>query len=64
VEVEGLDSAALSRWLLDEWRIVVTPILHQEFQGIRVSPHVYTRREEIDRFVRAMRTAIRDGIPV
>lgn len=63
VEVEGVDTAALASHLWSAHRILVTPIGHAEFTGLRISPSVYTRPEELDRFVDAMRDVIRNGLP-
>ena len=63
VEIEGIDPGELTNWLFREHRIIVTPIVHDEFQGIRVSPSVYTTGEEIERFVDAMEYAVREGLP-
>jgi selenocysteine lyase/cysteine desulfurase len=63
VEIEGVDSGALNTWLWDRHRIISVAIKHAEFQGIRVSPSVYTRPEELDRFVDAMAHVARHGIP-
>ena len=60
--VEGMDPGKLGGWLLDKHRIVSTPIVHPEFQGIRVTPNVYTMAEEIDTFSDAVLKAIRTGI--
>ena len=62
VELEGIEPGALTTWLWRRHRIIVTPIVHAEFRGIRVSPSVYTTLEEIDRFAEAMERAARDGI--
>ena len=35
-------------------RIIATPITHEEFEGLRVTPNVYTTLEEIDTFAGAM----------
>ena len=35
-------------------RIITTPIPHEEFQGVRVTPNVYTTLEEVDTFAAAM----------
>jgi selenocysteine lyase/cysteine desulfurase len=40
--------------LWEKWRIVVTPINHAEYSGIRVTPNVYTTLQEIDIFADAM----------
>jgi len=63
VEIEGIDPGDLTNWLWDEHRIIVTPINHAEFRGLRVSPSVYTTLEELDRFVDAMAHAARHGLP-
>jgi selenocysteine lyase/cysteine desulfurase len=63
VEIEDVDPGQLTNWLFAEYRIIVTPIVHDEFRGIRVSPSVYTTPEEIDRFVEAMEVVIREGLP-
>jgi selenocysteine lyase/cysteine desulfurase len=44
-------------------RIIVTPIPHEEFQGVRVTPNVYTTLDEVDRFADAMMTVVRKGLP-
>jgi len=62
VQVDGLEPADLTRWLLQEHGIVVTPIVHDQFQGIRVSPSVYTTPAEVDRFADAMEAAITRGL--
>jgi selenocysteine lyase/cysteine desulfurase len=49
--VDGLDPSKLGAWLLGKHRIVTTPIVFPEFSGIRVTPNVYTTRDEIDVFV-------------
>jgi len=63
VEIEGVDPGELTSWLFRQHRIIVTPIKHDEFQGIRVSPSVYTTSEEISRFVDAMQHVVDEGLP-
>ncbi len=63
MQIDGVDSKALSRHLLKRHGIVVTPILHDQFEGIRVSPSVYTTPAEIDRFCMAIEAVVRDGGP-
>ena len=60
--VDGLDFTQLGSWLLANYRIVNTPILHPEFNGIRITPNVYTTLDEIDTFADAVTTAIKKGI--
>lgn len=62
VSIDGLEFGALSTWLMSKHRIVNTPILHAEFNGLRITPNVYTTVDEIDTFADAMTYAIRKGI--
>lgn len=62
VEILGTDPGKLADWLLTKKGIFVTGIGHPSFQGIRVSPNVYTTLEEIDRFKEAMIEAATVGI--
>lgn len=63
VQIEGIDSRALGSHLWNRHRIFTTPILHAQFEGLRISPSVYTTLEEIDRFGDAMEAVLRDGLP-
>ncbi len=63
VQIERVDSEALTTHLWDRHRIITVAIKHPEFEGIRVSPSVYTQLEELDRFVGAMTQVVRNGLP-
>jgi selenocysteine lyase/cysteine desulfurase len=60
--VEGLDHGKLGTFLWEKHRIIVTPITHHDFNGIRITPNVYTTLEEIDTFSSAVEGALRSGI--
>ena len=75
VEIDGVAPGALNRWLYSKHRIVTTVIRHEDterddvppeervtFRGLRITPHVYTTRAELQRFVGAMRLAAEHGI--
>lgn len=62
VDVDGLDNVKLGAWLMNNYRIVNTPIVHPEFRGIRITPNVYTTVDEIDTFSDKMLLAIKNGI--
>jgi selenocysteine lyase/cysteine desulfurase len=53
-QVEGLESAALVKQLWDRHRIFTVGIKHDDFEGIRGTPNVYTTPAEIARFVDAV----------
>ena len=54
VQVVGVPTAKVVTELWDKWRIIATPIVHAEYEGVRVTPNVYTTLEEIDTFAHAM----------
>jgi selenocysteine lyase/cysteine desulfurase len=62
-QVDGIDSGDLASHLWKEHRIIVVPIKHDEFEGIRVSPNLFTTLEELDRFATAVEAVLRDGLP-
>lgn len=63
VEIEGEDMPRLRNWLWDRRRILTVSINHTQFQGLRISPSVYSTLEEVDRFVEAMEHVLRSGVP-
>ncbi|MCA8973778.1 MAG: aminotransferase class V-fold PLP-dependent enzyme [Planctomycetes bacterium] len=63
VQVVGIDTGKLAAHLWDDHRILTAPIKHARFEGLRVSPSVYTTTDEVDRFVEVMTSVIRDGLP-
>jgi selenocysteine lyase/cysteine desulfurase len=62
VHVEGIDPGALTGWMMTHHRIVVTPINHPEFNGLRVTPNVYTTVQEVDLFAEKLLEAAKKGI--
>ena len=63
VQVEGIDTLALNNYLWDKHRIITVAIRHDEFEGLRVSPSVYTTLDELDRFCDVIETVISRGLP-
>ena len=63
VEIKGVLPGKLAAWLWKKHKILVSPIKHEEFKGIRISPSVYTTLEEIDRFCSAMEEVMEKGLP-
>jgi len=64
VEVVGVAPNALRDHLWRQHRIITVSINHAEFQGLRVSPSVYTTISELDRFVDAVDHVAKHGLPV
>jgi isopenicillin-N epimerase len=63
VGLEGLHPERLVKHLWDRRRIIVTPIVHEEFQGLRVTPNVYTTLGEVDAFAEEMERLSARGLP-
>ena len=64
MQIEGIDTVNLVDFLWEKYKIIVVPIKHPEFEGIRVTPNVYTTLEELDRFCDAIEGVIKHGLPV
>ncbi|MEA1880833.1 MAG: aminotransferase class V-fold PLP-dependent enzyme [Candidatus Marinimicrobia bacterium] len=62
VQIKGIDTQDVAKHLWDKYRIFVVGIKHKEFEGCRITPHVYTTIEEIDRFSDAMEAILKNGI--
>jgi len=54
VGLDGWTPAAIATTLWDKQRIIVTPIVHDEYQGVRVTPNLYTTLDEVDTFAGVM----------
>ena len=57
----GIDAPKIASFLWDKYRIIVPgivsgrpPAQRFDFQGVRVTPDIYTPLEEVDTFARAM----------
>ena len=62
VQIQGIDSGKLFGYLWEKQRIVTSPTRHAQFEGVRVSPNVYTTLDEVDIFVEAMKQALAKGV--
>ena len=58
VSVEGKKAPALAEELWKQ-RILVVAIVHKDFEGLRVTPNIYTTPREIDLFASAMEKLIK-----
>jgi selenocysteine lyase/cysteine desulfurase len=62
VNIDGIDPGKLGTYLMDKHGILVTPIVHKDFQGLRVTPNIYATLEEIDTFGEIMERVVEKGI--
>jgi selenocysteine lyase/cysteine desulfurase len=63
VNIEGVDPTAIGSYLFSKHRVFTTPIVHEEFKGIRITPNVYTTLGELDRFCNLMEMIAVKGLP-
>lgn len=63
MQVDGIDSEELTGYLWNEHKILVTTIKHKEFEGIRITPSIYTQLDELNRFCDVVEGVIRNGLP-
>jgi isopenicillin-N epimerase len=68
--IEGVDPRQLSAHLWDRYRIIANAVVAGQlpgpqfpYQGIRVTPNVYTTLEEIDTFAGAIEEVLKNGLP-
>lgn len=62
-KIDGIDPVALGGHLMAKHKIFTTPIVHDEFTGIRITPNVYTTLWELDRFCNIVESVARKGLP-
>ena len=62
--IEGWDANDLSGELFDKWKIHTTTAIHEGVNGVRVTPHVYTNLQDLDRLVGCIEQLIAQGPPV
>lgn len=61
--IEGIGAQALTDHLMSKYRIHVRPrFVPGEWEGIRVTPNVYTTLQEVDAFARAIREVATRGV--
>ena len=63
MHIEGTNPEAIGMYLFDKHHIFTVPIMHEEFQGLRITPSVYTTLNELDRFCEQMELIARKGLP-
>jgi selenocysteine lyase/cysteine desulfurase len=62
-KIDGVDPVQLGSYLMSKHKIFTTPIVHDEFTGIRITPNVYTTLWELDRFSEVVADVARKGLP-
>jgi isopenicillin-N epimerase len=62
-KIDGVDPVQLGGYLMAKHHIFTTPIVHDEFSGIRITPNVYTTLWELDRFADVVESVAKNGLP-
>ena len=64
LSVDGHEAAKLMDYLWTKYRIWTSPVVTAgEYQGVRITPNVYTTLGELDRFCNLMESIAVKGIP-
>ncbi|MGD9588645.1 MAG: aminotransferase class V-fold PLP-dependent enzyme [Pyrinomonadaceae bacterium] len=59
--IEGVDPAKVTDYLMSRHRIIAAPIVHGDFSGVRITPNIFTRLSDLDRFADAIHSYLRNG---
>ena len=54
VGIQDMDAGALNEGLFKDYKIHATPIKWEAINGVRITPHVYTKLSDLDRLVKAL----------
>ena len=60
IGLDGVDVSKAYDFLWSKYRIITAPIKHAEYQGLRVTPNIYTTLEEIDTFSTAIEDLLKN----
>ena len=61
ISLEGIDSAKAYEALWSKYRIITASIKHAEYQGLRITPNIYTTLQEIDMFGDGVEELLKKG---
>jgi selenocysteine lyase/cysteine desulfurase len=62
ISIDGLPPRKLAKHLLEKHGIITAAILHEDFEGLRITPNVYTTAREIDTFSEVLDRVLKEGI--
>jgi selenocysteine lyase/cysteine desulfurase len=62
IQIEGIDSGKVAGFLSEKYQIVTTTTKHAQYEGVRITPNVYTTIEEIDVLVDGMKRILAKGV--
>jgi selenocysteine lyase/cysteine desulfurase len=53
IGIEGMEAGEIESTLLSKYNIHTTPVKYEKVNGVRITPHVYTKLSDLDRLVKA-----------
>ena len=62
VGIQGIKAADINKFLWCSNRIITATITREDYQGIRVTPNIYSTLEEVDMFAAAMEDLLKNGV--
>src|SRR5947208_2408764 len=60
VSLDGVDVSKAYDFLWTKYRIITAAIKHAEYQGLRVTPNIYTTLDELDTFAAAIKDLLKN----
>ena len=63
INLKTVEAPRLRDYFWDKHHIIVTPIMHEEFQGLRITPNLYTTMAELDYFCNVYEHVAKNGLP-
>ena len=61
ISLQGVDSQKAYETLWAKYRIITASIKHAEYQGLRITPNIYTTLQELDTFSEAIEEMLKNG---
>ena len=61
ISLQGVDSQKAYESLWSKYRIITASIKHAEYQGLRITPNIYTTLQELDTFGDAIEEMLKAG---
>lgn len=59
--IAGTDPVRVTDYLMSKHRIIATPVVHDEFSGIRITPNIFTSVGQLDRLCDAVSDYLREN---
>jgi len=61
--IAGANVTKVTEYLMSQHKIIATPIVHDEFTGIRITPNIFTTLRDLDRFCNVIENLMHRKLP-